>query len=215
MKFPIYILVCEGENPRRDHVLGQVRHAFGREAIVVNGVHKDAPDFSARTCAVRNYHQRGQIACATGHLEMLALFILSEAPYALICEDDVKFTGFDEEFQVSFLEAETLAAGEWDWIQFKEKFPGGWDTLALKDGGVSGHYIHQADRLPCTTICYGVSRKGAAKMMARLIPLTKSIDEFNTFHPEDTVFQGPFLATANFGFESIILGEGTKEVKTK
>lgn len=202
--FPIYVLICEGPNPRRERVLAEIERVFGRPPIVVEGLSKNAPDFQTRAAPHDAALPPGVVACAHGHRVTMQAILDAGHPFALVLEDDVQILGTAKEFARAFAE---LKWRRWDWIQFKGPYNASWDVFTPHPDSFMLHGIQRARHLPMTTLCYGVSRDGAQKILDRLTPITCPVDHITSQCRLAHAFKGPALATCTTETPSLIWDE--------
>lgn len=200
--FPVYVLICEGPNPRRKSILAEIQRVFGRDPIIVEGVHKDAPDFETRVAPHNDYIPKGMVACATAHREIMRQIVDARHPFALVLEDDARLLGSAKDFALTFAELNYFT---WDWVQFKAPFDIDWDKFTPYPDAIKFRHTQRAAHLPITAVCYGVSQTGAEKILKRLSPITQPNDHIIAECQAAHGYMGPILATCDFGAPSIIL----------
>jgi glycosyl transferase family 25 len=150
----------------------------------------------------------GGIGCYHSHLGVWQAFLATGAPVALVTEDDTVFhDDFPQAVQVA-LEART----HWDFLKLnciRAKLPLPQRRL--------GRYTLNAYLGPATgTGCYLITRDTAARLLPRMIPVTRATDhEINRFFAHDFRLLGlePFPSHPDDGGESLITGRAFADVR--
>lgn len=118
--------------------------------------------------------KRGQIACALSHVRVLERVLDRGLERAVILEDDVRLPP-------DFARRLGAALGE---------TPPDFDLLYLYDGNpdsstpVPGASRVRASGYPLGTVAYAVSRKGASRILERILPIRDHLDEMLASHVE-------------------------------
>lgn len=118
--------------------------------------------------------KRGQIACALSHIRVLERVLTRGLERAVILEDDVRL---EPDF------ARRLGAA-------LRETPPDFDLLYLYDGNpdsstpVPGASRVRASGYPLGTVAYAVSRKGASRILERIVPIRDHLDEMLASHVE-------------------------------
>ncbi len=111
----------------------------------------------------------GECGCYASHIEIWRMLVESDAPWALVLEDDVEpTTSFD-----GVLDAIDTLPPHWDMIKLvgrdKEK-------VARQRAILPSHQLIQYTRIPSLTGAYVVSHVGAKKLLASRQPFARPID---------------------------------------
>lgn len=118
--------------------------------------------------------KRGQIACALSHVGVLERVLARGLERALVLEDDVRL--------------EPDFSGRLD-AALRET-PPDFDLLYLYDGypdsstPVPGASHVRASGYPLGAVAYAVSRKGASRILERIVPIRDHLDEMLATHVE-------------------------------
>lgn len=142
--------------------------------------------------------KRGQIACALSHVRVLERILARGLESAVILEDDVRL-------EADF--ARRLGAA-------LRETPPDFDLLYLYDGNpdsstpVPGASRVRASGYPLGTVAYAVSRKGASRILERIVPIRDHLDEMLASHVKRSHLKAysvvPSPAGFREGFESQI-----------
>lgn len=150
----------------------------------------------------------GGIGCYHSHLGVWEEFLATDAPIALVMEDDVVFHD-------DFLEAVRLgieAKEHWDFLKFNRIRA----KLPVCQGTV-GPYRLNAYVGPATgTGTYLIKRETAAKLLPAMRRVTRATDhEINRFFVHDFRLRGlePFPSHVDDGGQSLITGAGFADVR--
>lgn len=206
MDCPIFLLHCPGYSEWRDGAASRIAAYFGREPDVVTGAEPGKPLFEEKvrdiTCAP--HLQGGQIGCAVGSRVMLERFLQTDAPYALLFEDDVllraDLTAAD--FDATLQEIHERDP-EWDWMLLFAPFSGDWNVV-IPEEGEEGKRIRKCSRLSLATHAYAVSRKGAQALLEMSRNLDRPWDCYTFNGGFGRAYQGPELCYIKDGVPSVI-----------
>lgn len=212
LPYPVMLLAKEGVNARRDYALEHVRERLLVYPEIVDGPDKKAPDFESRIdpATQRDTITDGGLACTMGHRAMWQRIVDRQLKYALLLEDDIALTEDTHLLESTFAELERRAEHQWDWVQFRgPNLECAEDDLELVARGEDGyfadmHYAQRARRLPWQNVCYGVSLKGAKRLLELTAPITKVNDCYIRFCHNEVAFQGPVVASQNREFTSFV-----------
>lgn len=173
MSYPIFLLHCPGFTAYRDGAEARITQYFGRRINVVTGSVPGHPLYEEeiKGITVTNV-EPGAIGCAIGSRVMMKRFLETDAPYALIFEDDVEL---DEDYLPSDYDSAlsriSVRDPEWDWMLLFRPWQTDWNVVTPEPGYETGRF-RKCSRLSFTTHGYAVSRKGAQ----RLLDLSKNLD---------------------------------------
>ncbi len=150
----------------------------------------------------------GGIACYHSHLAVWDAFLASDAPIALVMEDDVVF---HDDF-VHAVRLGIAASAHWDFLKLnciRAKIP--------VEQGTVGNYRLNAYIGPATgTAAYLINRATAAKLRAAMLPVTRATDhEINRFYVHDFRLRGlePWPSHVDDGNVSLITGTAFGDVR--
>lgn len=149
----------------------------------------------------------GGIACYHSHLAVWREFLATDAPFALILEDDVVF---HDDF-VAAVETGLRGSEHWDFLKLnciRAKLP-------IAQGRL-GDYRLNAYLGPATgTAAYLIKRETAAKLLSVMLPVTRATDhEINRFFAHDFRLFGlePFPSHVDDEGQSLITGASFGDV---
>lgn len=150
----------------------------------------------------------GGIGCYHSHLGVWREFIDTEAPVALVLEDDVVF---HDDF-ISAIDLALTAIDRWDMLKLNSIRA----KLPVSQGKI-GPYTLNAYVGPATgTGAYLIKRETVEKLLPRMLPITRATDhEINLFFVHEFRLIGlePFPSHVDDGNISFITGIGSREMK--
>ena len=212
---PVWLINLPRATARRENMETQLA-AMGLPYTLFRGIDGRAEEtrlLANTDCAAfeRNMGREiliGGLGCYHSHLAVWEAFLATDAPAALILEDDVVFHD-------DFLPAVTLAmkaAAHWDFLKLnriRAKMP-------ISQGRI-GPYSLNAYLGPNTgTGAYLINRATAAKLLPAMRRVTRATDhEINRFFIHDFRLRGlePFPSHVDDGNISLITGSGFADVR--
>jgi glycosyl transferase, family 25 len=111
----------------------------------------------------------GECGCYVSHLEVWRLLLNSDAPWALVLEDDVE----PEPHFDAVLDSIDRLPPAWDLIKLMGRQQ---EKLARQQALTPDSRLVQYSRIPILASGYAVSRAGAQKLLASRIPFARPID---------------------------------------
>lgn len=115
-----------------------------------------------------------EIGCYLSHIKAAEWLRDSGAAAAVILEDDLRVTG-DFAATIAALQADHAArAGAWDMVKLFSFKPVRLDQVCAIGQGIT---LGRPDRVPSTTLGYVLTRAGAEKILAKVPPIFRPVDE--------------------------------------
>lgn len=175
MKFDIYLISKEGNNPRRALALTEIARVFQGDTVnVIDGVDASTTDFRERCYPVKEGRKEallpGYVACSSAHVNALLTFLRSQSEIALVFEDDLKIK-VDREAVESILSQ--LPIG-FDWCKLNNSpLDGGAKWASKVDDGKIVRHVAQCS---WSNVAYFVSRRGAQFLLTEMLPQYTTYD---------------------------------------
>lgn len=212
---PVWLINLPRATARREKMEVQL-HAMGLPYTLFPGVDGRAEE--ARLLAntdqaafERNMGRKiliGGIGCYHSHLGVWEAFLATEAPIALVMEDDVVFHD-------DFLSAVALAIkaqAHWDFLKLNRIRA----KLPISQGRIGPYHLNAYLGPNTGTGAYLINRATAAKLLSAMRRVTRATDhEINRFFVHDFRLRGlePFPSHVDDGGQSLITGTGFADVQ--
>jgi len=179
--WPVYVINMADNTARMEkcrNALGAAGIAFERFEAV-NGRALGADDvagvYDAGANASRFRHPlvAGEIGCYLSHVEVWRKLVLSDAPGAVVLEDD-----FEAEADLPVVLhalAHDAGRGEWDMVKLYTRRPD--KRMLARRPLCEGYEIAHPYQVPNTTLGYVITRASAEQLLRRSLPFARPIDE--------------------------------------
>jgi glycosyl transferase family 25 len=180
--WPVYVINMDANQTR----LARVAEELGRAGVAwerlpaVNGralsAEETARVYDAKANARRARHDlvAPEIGCYLSHVRAAEWLRDGGFEAAVILEDDMRVTG-DLAGVIAGLQADLAALpGAWDLVKLFSFKPVALTGVRQVGPGVS---VGRPDRVPSTTLGYVLTRAGAEKILARVPPIFRPVDE--------------------------------------
>lgn len=180
--WPVYVINMDANATR----LARVAEELARAGVAwerlpaVNGRALSAAEtarvYDARANARRARHDlvAPEIGCYLSHVRAAEWLRDGAAEAAVILEDDMRVTG-DLAAAIAALQADLAARpGAWDMVKLFSFKP---LRLDRRHAVGAGFTLGRPDRVPSTTLGYVLTRAGAEKILARVPPIFRPVDE--------------------------------------
>ena len=151
---PIYYLNLDGQPERKKYVEDHFKYweiENYTRISAYDGRDDDLSDIIKGTYPVSM--TSGEVGCTTSHLKAIKMFLDTDAPYALIMEDDIDLT--------------LVKSWNFTWTEFMSKVPYDWDViqLAIICTGSIHVKLHKRFVNDFSTACYMINRHHAEKLV--------------------------------------------------
>lgn len=115
-----------------------------------------------------------EIGCYLSHIRAAERLLASDAGAAVVLEDDMRVTGDLAGLLAALKDDAAARPGAWDMVKLFSFKPLRMDRT--HDIG-QGFTLGRPDRVPSTTLGYVLTRDGARKILARVPPIFRPVDE--------------------------------------
>ena len=164
MKLAIFLINLDRDADRLSHMAGQFAReglAFTRLPAVYGLAMPDwmKPYFLDSRDQVASRLKPGEIGCYASHLLAARTLLDTDAPFALICEDDL---ALPEGFAALLRSASAALPAGWDILRLSNPAKAPYTVLARL---TPGHDLVRYSRVPNNTGCQLLSRTGAEKLL--------------------------------------------------
>ena len=214
-RLPIWLINLPHAETRRSKMIAQLND-MNLEYSLFEGVDGKVPTQDLRdsldlAAFERNMGREvlwGGIGCYHSHLAVWRAFLASDAPVALVLEDDI---AFHEDFKDA-LRHGLRTQSHWDLLKLsciRAKIP-------VSQGRVGPYQLNAYVGAQTGTGAYMIKRETVQKLLPSMLPITRATDyEINRFYVYDYRLRGlePFPTHIDDGNFSHITGEGFRDVR--
>jgi len=151
---PIYCLNLDGQPERWEHMVNQFKYWEIENYIRVSAYDGREDDLSdIITGRYPELMSGGEIGCTTSHLKAMKEFLKTDAPYAIMMEDDCSL--------------ELVKFWNFSWVDFYAHLPYDWDVvqIAIICTGDIHVKLHKRFVNDFSTACYMITRHHAEKLI--------------------------------------------------
>lgn len=193
----IYLLHCPCSQSWRNKCKDRIYRVFYQYPVSIQGYKPGDALFDSAEMPIAKgseHWSAGHVGCTNGHRTIMKHFLNTDAPFAVVFEDDVTFHEWvrGHHFQEAGERVSKLDP-EWDWMMVACPYSWPSCTPVWIDRSPRLDNIFRCSNVSVGSHAYMVSRKGAELLLKRSFPFTSTWDQYLIQCEGARVYHGPEL----------------------